>query len=160
MKKVNYYKHPQKNFVCLMIANNLFDKDDEFLSKLLKMIKLFNNDGLTMICNFFANNNDNFSNDLNKLFGNRIKTLFTKRKLFSKTEYGKKQVSFNEKELNEILVSAIKYDASPEIEARDEQGLLLFQMVLNDNEGTFINFNIKELELNQIKTKINQILND
>ncbi|NLK12622.1 MAG: hypothetical protein GX312_03425 [Candidatus Phytoplasma sp.] len=155
MKKAKFYKHTKKNYSCLIFEDHLFDKDDEFLAKLLEIVKLFYKSDMTIICNFF-DDNDKFANELFKVFGDKIETLFT----FSRTKYYKRQVCLSETNMNEVLALAIKHEASPEIEASDRQGLALFQIGLNDNDGTFINFNTTTYNLDEIKTKISQILSD
>lgn len=158
MRKAEFHKH-SGNLVSMVLGNHLFDKDDEFLSKLLESVKLFYRENMTILCRFFTNDNDKFANALIQLFGNEITTLFTRKKLFRKTKYYKMQVYLSELSMENVIALAIRYCASPEIEVCDKQGTILFEIGLNDNEGTFINFNTDKFNLNEIKEQMNQILN-
>lgn len=142
-----------------MFGNHLFDKDDEFQLKLLEVIELFCRENMMILCRFFSDDQDKFANELKEMFGDEVTTLFARKKLFSKAKYYKRQVCLSEVTLKKVIALAMKYYASPEIEVSDKQGTILFEIGLNDNDGTFINFNTTRYNTNEVKTKINQILN-
>lgn len=140
-----------------MICNALSKDDNELIAKLLSSVELFSRKNMTIICRFFDYDKDMFAKEMKTKFGENITIIFTRRKLFSKETLSKMQITLSEESLNEVIASAIKNSASPEIEGRNIQGATLFEIGLNDNDGTFINFNTNEFCFNHIKEKVNQI---
>lgn len=149
-----------KKVVCLLLYNNLCLNDIDLISKISEIIELFYKEDQLLLCTYNEYKNDKFTEALEISFGEKIKTIYTKKSLFSRNIYRKKQISLSNADLQKIIMLAINYNASPCINVSNMNGITYYEIVFNDNDGTFINFNSEIFDVNIIKNNVNKILNN
>lgn len=159
MENYKFFKCTKK-VVCLMLYNNLCLNDIDLISKILKIIELFFKEDQLLLCTYNEYKNDKFTEELEISFGEKIQTIYTKKSLFSRNKYKKKQISLSNVDLQKIIMLAITYNASPCINVSNMNGITYYEIVFNDNDGTFINFNSEIFDVNKIKNNVNKILNN
>jgi len=155
MQEVKFYKSQKNGFMCVCFFDNYLLKNSD---KLFEIINIFSANDLMFKVEFFVDKDKTFLDNTENITGQKSKELFKNKKLFYKREYSK--VSIELKDillLGKVIELAIISKEMLEVEFVNKSNVICVGMSVNDNDGTFLNFNTEKYPVQKIKEKISQI---
>lgn len=135
-----------------------FEDENDILKKIIEITNLFSFEKLSIKGECFVYDYDTRLTELEKIIDCTVKTVFTKKRLFSKTKYNKVEIDFTGVQFAKFFKFALESNIAIGADCFDENEVLAVQ-IADYMDGMVIHYNTNKYDKDEINTKINQILN-